>query len=68
MTEKLQTLIQRALQNPKTSALGIGAAGLIGAGETMQKYAIEPWGTIVCGLGAAVAAIALFWVKDEKPA
>lgn len=64
MNEKLRELVLAAKSNPRTSALGVVAIALYGAGETLRDHAIEPWGSIVVGLGGLVVLAGMLWARD----
>lgn len=57
MNEKLQGLIQTAIDNPKTTLLGIIAAAVVGAGQALSAYHVEPFGVIVTGVGGVLVLV-----------
>jgi hypothetical protein len=65
MTEILKSLIVSAKENPKTTALGLAAAAFGGAGEAMQNFGFEPWGSIVIGLAGLLVVVAGMVAKDK---
>jgi hypothetical protein len=64
--EKIRSLIAAARDNPRTSILGVVAVALYGAGEGLREHAIEPWGSIVVGIGGLVVLVSMFWARDPK--
>lgn len=60
----MRELIDRIVKNPATSALGVAALAVYGAGETMHQNNIEPWGSIVLGVAGLLVLVGGFMAKD----
>lgn len=67
MNAKIKEIVDLARANPKTSALGILGIAFYGAGDQMAEFALEPWASIVRGLGGLLLGIAWFYTRDSKP-
>ena len=73
MKSYFATLLEKVKDNPAAKALAIVAFAVWGGGATLSEVPIEPWGTLVQGIGAALAlaagAVVAFSKKkpDEPP-
>lgn len=66
--EIAKTILANAKGSPVTTALAMIAIALIGGGKLMTENMIEPWGTAVAGLGAALVIVLGFIAVDpNKP-
>lgn len=62
----MKELIERIKGNPKTSALGALTAAVMAAGSGMREHGLEPWASLVIGLGGLLAVVGLFVARDPK--
>lgn len=66
--EIAKTILTNAKGHPVTTALAMIAIAMLGGGKLMSENAIEPWGTAVAGLGAALVIVLGLIAKDpSKP-
>ena len=66
--EIAKAILSNAKGSPITTALAMIAIVLIGGGKLMTENMIEPWGTAVAGLGAALVIVLGFIAVDpNKP-
>ena len=63
----LLELLQKTKDNPVAKVLAIIAIAVWGGGYSLSEVPIEPWGTLVQGLGALIGVIALVVVGKSKP-
>lgn len=67
MTDAVKAMIEMIRQDKRTTVLAGVCFALYGAGESLRTVSIEPWGSILIGLGGTVAGIALLVAKFSKP-
>jgi hypothetical protein len=63
----LLELLAKTKDNPVAKALAVIAIAVWGGGYSLSEVPIEPWGTLVQGIGALVGVIALVVVGKAKP-
>jgi hypothetical protein len=64
--EIAKTILANAKGHPVTTALAMIAIALLGGGKLMTENMIEPWGTAVAGLGAALVIVLGFIAVDPN--
>lgn len=69
MNETIQGMIERIKADPRTTVIAIISASSYGAGEALRAIYIEPWGSILIGVGGLLAGGALLFTKfaPSKP-
>lgn len=63
----LLELLAKTKDNQAAKALAIIAIAVWGGGYSLSEIPIEPWGTLVQGVGALIGVIALVVVGKSKP-
>lgn len=63
----LLELLQKTKDNPAAKVLAIVALAVWGGGYSLSEVPIEPWGTLVQGVGAAIGLAAMIVVGKSKP-
>lgn len=63
----LWELLAKAKDNPAARVLVIVAIAVWGGGYSLSEVPIEPWGTLVQGVGAAIGLVAMVVVGKAKP-
>ena len=67
MKELLASVMEKAKGNPVGLVLAAIAIAVYGGGEALSGANVEPWGTIIKGLGGVIVLIAGAWVSKSKP-
>jgi hypothetical protein len=67
MKTLLAALSEKAKGNPVGVVLASLAIAVYGGGEALSEMAVEPWGTIVKGVGGLLCLVAGAWVARSKP-
>ena len=60
----MKEIFERIKGHPKTSALAAVAFIVWSAGESVSGSGIEPWGSIISGIGGAMAGVGLLLARD----
>lgn len=67
MTDAVKALIDMIRADRRTTVLSVLCLALYGAGESLRTYGVEPWASILIGLGGTLAGCALLFTKFVKP-
>ena len=66
MTDAIKAIIELFKADKRTTWIAGLCLALYGGGESLRSYGMEPWGSIVIGLGGTVAGCALLFAKFSK--
>lgn len=66
MKALLATLTEKAKGNPVGVVLASLSIAVYGGGDALTEMAVEPWGTIVKGVGGVLCLVAGAWVAKSK--
>lgn len=67
MNDAFKGVIERIKADKRTTWAAYLIVALVAAGEALSQYGVEPWGTMVSGVGGFLAGGVLLFTQFSKP-